>query len=65
MPTEPFPEIKVPAPAAVPPIVLPRALLMKTPSRPFGTALVPLGSVPFLLPSMRLPEAVAPAASAI
>ena len=50
MPTEPLPEIRLPAPAVVPPIVLFGALLMMIPSSPFGIAAVPSKFVPILLP---------------
>ena len=41
IPTEPLPEIRLPAPAVVPPIVLFGASLTKTPSSPFGIAPFP------------------------
>ena len=63
IPTEPLPEIRLPAPAAVPPIVLFGASLMKMPSSPFGIAVVPPAFVPILLPWTRLPLAVPPVAA--
>ena len=63
IPLAPLPEMILRAPGAVPPIVLPDALLMSTPpalllegEMPglFGTADIPLASVPMKLPCTRL-----------
>jgi hypothetical protein len=63
IPLAPLPEMILRAPGAVPPIVLPDALLMSTPpalllegEMPglFGTGAIPLASVPMKLPCTRL-----------
>ncbi len=57
MPLERLAEIRFPAPAAVPPIVLDTAESISTPSLPLPTAWVPERSVPIRLPSTELPAA--------
>ena len=57
----PFPEIRLPAPADVPPIVLLLAPpLTSTPANVFPSPTVPLTSVPMKLPSTWFPLAPAP-----
>ena len=58
IPAEPLPEITLPAPAVVPPMMLFGALLMKIPSSPLGMAPVPPALVPIKLPWIWLPVAV-------
>ena len=55
-PPSQLPEIRLPAPAAVPPITLFGALLMKMPSSPFGIAAVPSALVPMRFPCTWFPD---------
>ena len=51
MPLLALPEITLPAPLAVPPMMLAGAFDIATPENPFATAVLPVASVPMKLPS--------------
>ena len=59
IPLAPLPEIRFREPAAVPPIALPGASWIVTPSAPFPRPCAPVTSVPMKLPCKTLPVAAA------
>ena len=57
MPSLSLPEITFPAPAAVPPTVMPDTNDISIPACPLPRSIVPLASVPMKLPCTRVPVA--------